>query len=102
MPNELMRGLKPSHPGELLREDVLPALGRSKTAIAKLLGLSRQSLHDILAERQAVTPPVALRLAKLTGTSAELWLNLQQAHDLRIHAEALAEEIAAIPTLQPA
>ena len=62
------RGLPPMHPGELLREEILPALDRPKTEIAKLLGVSRQTLYDILEERQPVTPMMALRLGKLCGT----------------------------------
>ena len=61
------RGLPPMHPGELLREEILPALARPKTEIAKLLGVSRQTLYDILAEKQPVTPVMALRLGKLCG-----------------------------------
>ena len=59
------RGLPPMHPGELLREEILPALDRPKTEIAKLLGVSRQTLYDILEERQPVSPIMALRLGKL-------------------------------------
>ena len=56
------RGLPPMHPGQLLREEILPALDRPKTEIAKLLGVSRQTLYDILEEKQPVTPVMALRL----------------------------------------
>jgi addiction module HigA family antidote len=73
------RGLPPMHPGELLREEILPALDRPKTEIAKLLGVSRQTLYDILGERQPVTPVMALRLGKLCGNGPDLWLNLQSA-----------------------
>ncbi len=48
--NRLLRGLKPMHPGEMLREEVLPALGKSKAEIARLLGISRQTLYDIIEE----------------------------------------------------
>jgi addiction module HigA family antidote len=61
------RGLPPMHPGELLREEILSALDRPKTEIAKLLGVSRQTLYDILEEKQPVTPVMALRLGKLCG-----------------------------------
>ena len=61
------RGLPPMHPGELLREEILPALDRPKTEIAKLLGVSRQTLYDVLKEKQPVTPGMALRLGKLCG-----------------------------------
>jgi addiction module HigA family antidote len=78
----IKRGLPAMHPGELLREDILPALDRSKTDLAKLLGISRQTLHDILAEKQPVTVPMAIRLGKLIGNGPVFWLNLQRAYDL--------------------
>lgn len=96
------RGLPPMHPGELLREEILPALERPKTEIAKLLGVSRQTLYDILEERQPVTPMMALRLGKLCGNGPDLWLNLQKRYDLRRAELALGEEIEAIPTLEVA
>jgi addiction module HigA family antidote len=76
------RGLPPMHPGELLREEILPALARSKTEIAKLLGVSRQTLYDILEEKQPVRAAMALRLGKLCGNGPDLWLNLQKRYDL--------------------
>ena len=76
--NKLLRGLKPMHPGELLREVVLPGVGKPKTAIAKLLGISRQSLYDILDEKQPVTPAMALRFGKLFGNGPDIWLNMQR------------------------
>lgn len=96
------RGLPAMHPGELLREDILPALGRPLSEIARLLGVSRQTLHTILNEAQPVTPLMALRLGKLCGNGPELWLTLQTRHDLeRLQRERRAE-IAAIPTLPAA
>jgi len=95
-------GLDPMHPGEMLREDVLPALGRSKAEIARLLGISRQTLYDLLAERQPVTVPMALRLGKLVGNGADLWINLQQRYDMAIATREMAEELARIPTLREA
>ncbi len=97
--NPLLRGLKNTHPGELLREDVLPALNRTKTEIASLLGISRQTLYDILDEKQPVTPGMALRLGKLCGNGPDLWINMQRAYDLRIAEKKLAKEIGKIPTL---
>lgn len=94
--------LKPMHPGEMLREDVLPSLGKSKTEIAGLLGVSRQTLHDILSERQPVTPSMALRIGKLLGNGPDFWINLQRAYDLQVAEQALAGEIAKIPTLTAA
>lgn len=95
----LKRGLPPMHPGELLREDVLPALGRSHAEIARLLGVSRQTLHAILTERQPVTPLMALKLGKLCGNGPELWLALQARFDLDRLGKAKRTELAAIPTL---
>jgi antitoxin HigA-1 len=96
------RGLPPMHPGELLREEILPALGRSKTEIARLLGVSRQTLYDILEERQPVTPGMALRLGKLCGNGPDLWLNLQKRYDLDQAERALRAVLARIPTLETA
>ena len=93
------RGLPPMHPGELLREDVLPALGRPKAEIARLLGISRQTLYDILGEKQPVTPAMALRLGKLLGNGPTLWLNLQRRHDLWRAERDLGSEIEEMPTL---
>jgi addiction module HigA family antidote len=96
------RGLPPMHPGELLREEIVPALDRPKTEIAKLLGVSRQTLYDILNEKQPVTPIMALRLGKLCGNGPELWLNLQKRYDLQRAEQELGKRIEAIPTLQVA
>ena len=96
------RGLPRMHPGELLREEILPALDRPKTEIAKLLGVSRQTLYDILDERQPVTPVMALRLGKLCGNGPDLWLNLQKRYDLQRAEQELGEKIKAIPTLKVA
>jgi addiction module HigA family antidote len=102
MTHNLLRGLRATHPGELLREDVLPALRATKAQIARDLRVSRQQLYDILNEKKPVTPQMALRLAKLLGTSAESWLRMQQAYDLAMQAPAMAEELEHIPTLQAA
>lgn len=95
----IKRGLPPMHPGELLREDVFPALGRPRVEIARLLGISRQALHAIMSERAPVTPEMALRLGKLCGNGPELWLSLQGRYDLERLSNAKRAEIAAIPTL---
>ena len=93
----IKRGLPAMHPGELLREDILPALGRSKTEIAGLLGISRQTLHDIMTEKQPVTVGMAVRLGKLVGNGPVFWLNLQRSYDLeRAEREV---DVSAIPTL---
>lgn len=100
--NPLVAGLRPVHPGELLREDVLPALGRPKAEIARLLGVSRQTLYDILGEKQPITAPMALRIGKLCGDGPRIWLAMQQAYDLRTAEAEIAAEIEAIPTLEHA
>jgi antitoxin HigA-1 len=100
--NTLLRGLAPVHPGEILREDVLPALGKTKAEIARLLGISRQTLHDILEERQPVTPAMALRIGKLCGNGPDLWVDLQRSFDLDVAERELGDEIKKIPTLTAA
>lgn len=89
----------PSHPGALL-EDIIPATGRSKAEIARLLGISRQQLYDILAERKPVSPNVAARLGKLFGDGAAVWLRMQAAYDAW-HAERDVD-VSSIPTIHAA
>src|SRR3954471_21193176 len=89
----------PTHPGALLRDDVIPATGRSKAEIAGLLGISRQHLYDILRERKPVSPAVAVRLGKLFGDGAGVWVRMQAAYDTW-HAER-EEDVSDIPTLRP-
>jgi addiction module HigA family antidote len=85
------------HPGELLREDVLPALGKSKAEIARLLGVSRPTLYAILDEARPVSPDMAARLGKLCGNGAGIWLRLQADYDLENVAAKI--DVSAIPTL---
>ncbi len=84
--------LPPMHPGELLREDIIPALDRPVSEIAELLGVSRQTLHAILAERASVTPAMALRLGRLCGNGPDLWINLQAKYDIATVSAALAAD----------
>lgn len=72
----------PTHPGEILREDSLPALGLSVAAFARALGVSRQMVHGILAERSAVSPEMALRLGAFFGNGPQLWIDMQTRRDL--------------------
>ena len=81
-----MRTRKPTHPGAILREDILPDLGMSVSAFARNLGVSRQTLHAVLAERSGVSPEMALRLGALLGNGAQLWVDMQSKYDLW-HAE---------------
>lgn len=87
----------PSHPGEVLREDIVPATGKSKSEIARMLGISRQHLHDVLAERKPVSPEVAVRLAKLFGNAPLFWIRMQGAYDAW-HATRDVD-VSAVPTL---
>jgi antitoxin HigA-1 len=88
----------PTHPGAVLREDVLPAIGEAVAGAARKLGVTRQHLHRILAEKASVSPEMAIRLGKFCGNGPELWLRMQQAHDLWHAQQALKVEIAKIPT----
>ena len=89
----------PSHPGALLRE-VIPATGKSKAEIAALLGISRQHLYDILRERKPVSPSVAVRLGKLFGDGADVWVRMQGAHDTWHAERKLRAVIKKIPRLK--
>lgn len=95
-----IRGIEPTHPGAILREDVLPALKISKTETAKLLGISRQTLYDILDEKLSVTPEMALRIGKLCGNGPEFWLRLQIQRDLWKAAQKI--DVESIPTMSAA
>ena len=90
--------IAPVHPGEILREDILPALSMSKTAVAGALGISRQTLYDILNEKQPVTAEMAVRFGKLFGNGPVFWVNLQRNHDLAV-AERMVD-VSRIPTLR--
>jgi addiction module HigA family antidote len=90
----------PAHPGELLREVIIPATGRTKTEIAALLGISRQHLYDIIKERKPVSPEVAVRLGKLFGDGAGVWVRMQAAYDTWHAAQAI--DTSKIPTIAAA
>ena len=76
------RQIPPTHPGEMLREDFMPDYDLTATALASALGVSRQTIHELLSEKRSITPLMALRLSRLFGNSAAFWLNAQQARDL--------------------
>jgi len=71
------------HPGEIIKEDILPSAGLTVTAAAKALGVSRQMLHDILAQRKPLSVVMCLKLSRLFGGSPEVWMRLQAAFDLK-------------------
>ncbi len=102
MTNALLAGLLPTHPGEILREDIVPALGLPKAKLAAMLRISRQHLYDIMNEQKPVSPQMALRLAKLLGNSPEFWMSLQAAYDLANGRLAMADELDLIPSLEAA
>jgi len=85
----VMRKRKPTHPGAILREDVLPHLGMSVSEFARNLGVSRQTLHAVLAERSGVSPEMALRLGALLGNGPQLWVDMQTKYDLWLAEEKL-------------
>ncbi len=93
---------RPSHPGALLREEVLPALRMTVKDAAAKLGVSRQTLHAILSEKSAVTPEMAVRLGKFCGDGPDIWLRMQMAHDLWQAKRDLAETVKTIPTVRAA
>jgi antitoxin HigA-1 len=88
----------PTHPGEILREDVLPALNMPVSKAAAQLGISRAMLHRILSGTHGVSPNMALRLGKFCGNGPELWLNMQRAHDLWHAEREMRDELSKIPT----
>ncbi len=77
-------GMRPVHPGEILREDYLVPLGMSANALAKSLNVPAPRVNDVVRERRGVTADTAMRLARYFGGDARSWLNLQTAYDLRI------------------
>jgi addiction module HigA family antidote len=93
---------RPTHPGEMLREDFLPDYGLTVAGLAEAVGVSRQSINELLRERRAISPDMALRLARLFGNSAEFWLNAQRAIDLWDAAQAIRKDVARIKPLSAA
>ena len=102
IPNTSGLKRRPTHPGEILREDFLPDFGLTVARLAEAVGVSRQSVNDLLRERRALRPDMALRLARLFGNSPEFWLNAQRAIDLWDAAQAIKADVARIKTLRAA
>ena len=101
---ELKSGMRPVHPGKVLREDYLKPLTMNVNALAKKLGIPISRLNDIVLERRGVIPDTAMRLARYFGGDMRSWLNLQTAHDLRVAEIEKAKEIeqAVEPMRHPA
>ena len=88
---------EPTHPGEVLAKDVLPALELSVRDAARQLGVTRQTLHRILARKQPVTPEMAVRLGKFCGNGPTVWIRLQASYDLWHAERKLRRVLARIP-----
>jgi len=99
IPNDKPMTRKPTHPGEMLREDFLPDFGLTAAQLALAIGVSRQSIYELLRERRGVSPEMAIRLARLFGNSPEFWLTAQRAVDLWEASQAIQEEVEQITPL---
>jgi len=102
IPNTRQLKRRPTHPGEMLREDFLPDYKLTVAGLAVAVGVSRQSINDLLRGRRAVSPEMALRLARLFGNSPEFWLNAQRAVDLWDAAQAIKDDVSRIKPLKVA
>ena len=100
--NTAQRKVRPTQPGEMLREDFLPDYGLSVSGLAEALGVSRQTINELLRGRRAVSPEMALRLSRLFGNSPDFWLNAQRAVDLWEAAHAIKAEVQRIKPLRVA
>ncbi len=102
IPNTRERKIRPTHPGEMLREDFLPDYSLTVSSFAKALGVSRQTVNELLRERRAVSPEMALRLSRLFGNTPEFWLNAQRAVDLWEASRTIKKTIKRINPLSAA
>ena len=93
---------RPTHPGEMLREDFLPDYELTVSGLAEAIGVSRQSVNELLRERRAISPEMALRLSRLFGNSPEFWLNAQRAIDLWEAGKAIRKDMRRIRPLSAA
>jgi len=88
-----MNGMRPIHPGEILREEFLVPLGLSANALSKSLSVPVTRINDIVRERRGITGDTALRLARYFGTTPQFWINLQAAYDLRNAEQAVGKKV---------
>lgn len=100
--NKGKRTVPPTHPGVMLREDFMPDYGLTVATLAEALGVSRQTVNELLLERRALSPAMALRLSRLFGNSPEFWLNAQRAVDLWQAERELEPELGRIRKLDAA
>ena len=102
IPNTTKRKIAPTHPGEMIREDFMPDYDLTTTSLANALGVSRQTINELLRERRSITPAMALRLSRLFGNSPEFWLNVQHARDLWESEKIMEKELNKIHPLNAA
>lgn len=102
IPNDMKREIPPAHPGEIIREDFIPDYELTTASLARALGVSRQTINEILRERRAITPMMALRLSRLFGNSPEFWLNAQNARDIWDSEQQFQDELDRIEPLDAA
>ncbi len=102
IPSAISMKRRPTHPGEMLREDFLGDYELTVSQLAEAVGVSRQSINELLRGRRAVSPEMSLRLARLFGNSPEFWLNAQRAVDLWDAAQAIKKDVARIKPLRSA
>ncbi len=95
----IKNGMRPIHPGEILREEYLEPLGMTPHALAKGLNLPASRVNDIVLERRGITPETALRLARFFRTTAEFWLSLQQTYSLKVAEREVLDQV--IEEVQP-
>jgi antitoxin HigA-1 len=88
--------LPPIHPGEILREEFMQPLGLSSNALARAMGVTPARINEIVRERRGVSAETALRLARVFGTSVELWMNLQQRYELECAKDVLGDALEQI------
>jgi len=99
--SEIRNGMRPIHPGEILREEFLVPLNLSANALAIALGVPAPRINDIARERRGITADTALRLSRYFGTSAEFWMGLQADYDLRLAEKAANDALARIQRMEP-
>ena len=102
IPNTKKRNVSPSHPGEMLKEDFMPDFGLNVTSLANALGVSRQTVNELVHCRRTVTPVMALRLSHLFGNSSMFWLNAQNSYDLWHAERSHGKELEAVVLLRAA
>ena len=96
IPNTRDRKIQPTHPGAMLREDFMPEYDLTVSKFAKAIGVLRQTVNELLRERRAVSPEMALRLSRFFGNTPEFWLNAQRAFDLWVVTRNFKKKIERI------